>query len=384
MESAAAGEFRGQIECALFRRYPVPTESILAMATIVEVAKRAGVSMGTVSKVLRGTARVSPGLRARVTAAIRQLEYYPGRVPFHLKVKQTCMLGMILPDITNPFFPEIMRGAEDRAFERGYLLVTANTDEQVDRELQIVSALRSRRVDGILLAAAAGDDTRHIHAAIEAGIHVVCLDRTASGVDTDAVLLDNVRGGHRCVRHLIHAGYRDIAIITGPLELQSANERLQGFRNALVEAKIEPIRARIFEGDYRRESGYRLGKKIATLRNRPSAVFVCNGMMALGALEAFEEVDIRCPEDIAIATFDDLPGGSTLHRRLTTVVQPSYEIGSRAASILMDRVEGKLTGASLIVRIAPTLSMGDPARAETGKRPRRGGNGRSLTSLSGR
>ena len=329
------------------------------MSTIHQVAKRARVSIGTVSNVLRGTARVSPELRERVVAAIRELEYYPGKVASHVKVKQTCMLGMILPDITNPFFPEIMRGAEDRAFERGYLLVTANTDEQVDRELQIVSALRSRRVDGILLAAAAGSDTRHIHAAMEAGVCVVCLDRMAAGVDTDAVLLDNVRGGHRCVRHLIHSGYRDIAIITGPLGLQSATERFQGFKDALKEARIESPRAWILEGDYRRDSGYRLGKKIARMQRRPSAIFVCNGVMALGVLEAFEEKGIRCPEDMAIATFDDLPGGSTQHRRLTTVVQPSYEIGARAASILMDRVEGKLTGASLIVRIAPTLSLGE-------------------------
>ena len=334
------------------------------MSTILEVAKRAHVSIGTVSNVLRGTARVSPELRERVTAAIRELEYYPGRVAVHVKVKQTCMLGMILPDITNPFFPEIMRGAEDRAFERGYLLVTANTDEQVDRELQIVSALRSRRVDGILLAAAAGSNTRHIHAAIEAGIRVVCLDRMAAGVDTDAVLLDNVRGGQRCVRHLIRSGYRDVAIITGPLGLQSANERLQGYRDALREAEIECPRAWILEGDYRKESGYRLGKKLAKMRRRPSAVFVCNGVMTLGVLEAFEEMSIQCPKDIALATFDDLPGGSTLHRRLTTVVQPSYEIGSRAATILMDRVEGKLTGASLIVRIAPTLTLGESSHTE--------------------
>jgi LacI family transcriptional regulator len=344
------------------------------MSTVLEVAKRAGVSIGTVSNVLRGTARVSLGLRERVASAIRELEYYPGRVAIHVKVKQTCMLGMILPDITNPFFPEIMRGAEDRALERGYLLVTANTDEQLERELQIMSALRSRRVDGILLAAAAGSDTRHIQAAMDAGIHVVCLDRTAAGVDTDAVLLDNVRGGHRCVRHLIHAGYRDIAIITGPLRLQSANERFQGFKDALREAKIECPRSWILEGDYRRESGYRLGKKIARLRNRPSAICVCNGVMTLGVLEALEEMDIRCPEDVAIATFDDLPGGGVLHRRLTTVVQPSYEIGSRAASILMDRIEGKLTGTSLIVRIAPTLSLGESSHAVIEKGARGAGN----------
>jgi LacI family transcriptional regulator len=344
------------------------------MSTIVEVAKRASVSIGTVSNVVRGTARVSPELRERVAAAIRDLEYYPGSVAIDVKVKQTCMLGMILPDITNTFFPEIMRGAEDRAFERGYLLVTANTDEQVERERQIVSALRSRRVDGILLAAASGSDTRHIHAAINAGICVVCLDRAAAGVDTDAVLLDNVRGGQRCVRHLVRSGYRDIAIVTGPLGLQSARERYQGYEDALREAEIEPPRPWILEGDYRKESGYRLGRKLAKMRRRPAAVFVCNGAMTLGVLDAFDEFDIQIGRDIALATFDDLPGANSFHHRLTTVVQPSYEIGSRAATILMDRVEGKLTGASLVIRMAPTLTLGDsttPLAAES-RGPRTG------------
>jgi LacI family transcriptional regulator len=281
------------------------------------------------------------------------------------------MLGMILPDITNPFFPEIMRGAEDRAFERGYLLVTANTDEQIERERQIVSALRSRRVDGILLAAASGKDVQHLHAAINAGISLVCLDRTAAGIDTDAVLLDNVRGGQRCVRHLIRSGYRNIAIITGPLSLQSARERYQGYQDALREAEIDFSRDMVLAGDYRKESGYRLGKKLATMRQRPAAVFVCNGVMTLGVLEAFEETGIECPKDIALATFDDLPGGSSFHPRLTTVVQPSYEIGSRAATILMDRVEGKLTGPSLVVRLAPTLTLGESTNPRPAK-PRPG------------
>jgi DNA-binding LacI/PurR family transcriptional regulator len=327
------------------------------MPTLVEVAKRAGVSIGTASNVIRGTARVSPELRERVVAAARDIEYYPGNIANNIKIRQTCMLGMILPDITNPFFPEIMRGAEDRAYERGYLLVTANTDERIERERKVISALRSRRVDGILLAAASGDDFKHIREVIEAGISVVCLDRTIMGLDTDAVLLDNVRGGLRCVRHLIRLGYREIAIITGPLGLLSARERYKGYQDALQEAEIEVVRSLVQEGDYRKESGHSLGKKLAKMRNRPSAIFVCNGLMALGVLEAFDEMGIRCPEDIALATFDDVAMVGSLHPRLTTVVQPSYEIGSRAAAMLMDRVEGKLNGAFQTIRIAPTLRL---------------------------
>ncbi len=332
------------------------------MSTIVQVAKRAGVSIGTVSHVIRGTARVSQNLRNRVGAAIRELEYYPGSVARDV-VKQTCMLGMVLPDITNPFFPEMMRGAEDRAYERGYLLVTANTDESIARERKVVSALRSRRVDGILLAASPGGDARHIRAAMENGISVVCVDRAAKGVETDAVLLDNVRGGQRCVQHLIRSGHRKIAIITGPLAVQSARERYQGYRDALQEAGIDIPRQFILGGDYRKESGYKLAKQLVKMRNRPSALFVSNGLMTTGVLEAFDELDIQCGRDITLATFGDLTVGKLLHSRLTTVVQPGYEIGSRAASILMDRIEGKLKGSYHTMRLSPTLMEGESTRS---------------------
>lgn len=325
------------------------------MPTIIEVARRAGVSIATVSNVIRGTKRVSPDVRARVKAAIRELDYYPNEIARSLKVKQTRMLGMVLPDITNPFFPEIIRGAEDTAFERGYFLVTANTDEQIGRERRIVSALRSYRVDGILLASAPGSDTAHIKNTIASGLPIVCIDRPVPGVKTDAVLLDNVRGGRECVRHLIQLGHRKIAIITGKLEAQIARERLQGYEEALREADIRVDPALVFEGDFRDESGYRLGKQLLRGSAKATAVFVCNGVMTLGLLKAFEETGTRCPEDIALATFDDLAVDRSFHPHLTAVVQPSYEMGSRAATILMDRIEGKLTGQISAVRIVPTL-----------------------------
>lgn len=327
------------------------------MSTVTDVAERAGVSIGTVSNVIRGTARVSAELRKRVTEAIHELGYYPSRITEPVRIKQSCMLGMVLPDITNPFFPEIMRGAEDRAFERGYLLVTANTDERMQREKQILSVLRSRRVDGILLATSAGNRGGHIRSLIEARVPVVCLDRSVAGVPTDAVLLDNVHGAKECVRHLLRSGFREIGILTGPLNILSARERLQGYEEALAEAGKPAMRKRVFEGDYRKESGLQLGRTLAGMKRRPDAVFVCNGVMTLGLVEALDEAGIHCPEDIVLATVDDLPGEFLAHRRLTTVVQPGYEIGSRAANLLMDRVEGKRTGPPVVVRVAPKLAL---------------------------
>jgi len=330
------------------------------MATIVEVAKRAGVSIATVSNVIRGTRRVSPKLTEQVRAAIRELNYSPNEIARSLKVRQTRMLAMVLPDITNPFFPEIIRGAEDTAFERGYFLMTANTDEQIGRERRIVAALRSYRVDGVLLASASGTDTTHLKSTLDAGVALVCLDRTVPGVKTDAVLLDNVRGARECVRHMIQKGHRRIAIITGPLDVQTGRERLRGYEEALREADIPAEQGRILEGDFRHESGYRLGKQIIERpaggqSARPTAIFVCNGVMTLGVLKAFEELKVRCPQDIALATFDDLAVDSPFHPHLTTVVQPSYEMGARAAGILIDRIEGRISKEPTTVRVAPTL-----------------------------
>jgi LacI family transcriptional regulator len=325
------------------------------MPTIVEVAKRAGVSIATVSNVIRGTKRVSLALQQRVEAAIRELDYYPNEIARSLKVKQTRMLGIVVPDITNPFFPEIVRGAEDIAFERGYFLVTANTDEQIGRERRIVAALRSYRADGILLASAPGNDVSHIRQIIASGLPVVCLDRPVSGVKTDAVLLDNVRGSRECVRHLIQMGHRRIALITGQLKAQIARERLKGYEEALREAGIKVDPALIMEGDFREESGYRLTRQLLQKRLPATAIFACNGVMTLGALKAFEEQGVRCPDDIALATFDDLAVDHSFHPHLTAVVQPSYEMGARAATILIDRIEGKLNGEISLVRIAPTL-----------------------------
>lgn len=327
------------------------------MSTIVEVAKRASVSIATVSNVIRGTKRVSPELQKRVNAAIRELDYSPNAIARGLKVKQTRMLGMVLPDITNPFFPGIIRGAEDTAFERDYFLVTANTDEQIGRERRMLSALRSYRADGILLASAPGSDISHIRRTINSGVSVVFLDRPVSGIAADAVLLDNVRGARECVRHLLQLGHRRIAIITGPLALQNARERLQGYEETLRESDVPVDPSLILEGDYRLESGYRLAKQLLESRNDASAIFVCNGVMTVGVLNAFEDAGVQCPRDMSLATFDDLTLDHSSHSRLTAVVQPSYEMGARAATLLMDRIEGRLTSDPIVLRVVPTLAI---------------------------
>lgn len=312
------------------------------MPTLKEIADRAGVSVGTVSNVINGTATVSAERRERVLAAIRELDYQPNHIARSLKLKKTRMLGMVISDITNPFFPQLVRGAEDAALKNSYLLITFNTDDNVEREKRVLSVLRQRRVDGVLLVVApnAGDDA-HIRGILDSGIPIVCLDRLPAGIEVDSVSVDNVAGARDCVRHLIFMGHRRIAILTGPKAVQTAAERLQGYQEALMQAGIPVDPGLVLEGDFRSESGYRLGRALLAGSDRPTAVFVCNNMMALGLLRALAELGLNCPRDVAVASFDDFPLAEAFQPHMTAVAQPAYSIGYRGAELLIARIEGR-------------------------------------------
>jgi len=314
------------------------------MATIKDVARQAGVSVGTVSNILSGSVPVGAKLSERVYAAIRKLDYHPNYVARSLKAKATKMLGMIISDITNPFFPQVVRGAEDCSSKYGYLLVAFNTDDQVEREKQALSVFRSRRVDGILLVVSPcpDGDVSHIRNTAESGIPIVCLDRIPPGIALDSVSSDNVKGSQVCVRHLINQGHRRIGIITGSLSLQTARDRLEGYRAALEEASIEMDPELIVSGDFRQRSGYLLGKSLLLGPQRPTAIFVCNGMMATGVVQALEETCLRCSDDIAVASYDDLPLAEVFRPHLTAVVQPAYQIGYQGAELLIQRIQHRI------------------------------------------
>lgn len=310
-------------------------------ATIKEVARQAGVSVGTVSNVISGTVGVSKLLRERVLQAARELDYHPNHVARSLKIRQTNMLGMVISDITNPFFPQLVRGAEDAAWRHNYVLMTFNSDDQPERERQIFSVLRKRNVDGMLLVLAA-DEGELPHVRQTAAVTpIVCLDRTPRGVEFDSVTVDNAGGARACVAHLIERGHRRIGILTGALSLETGRERLRGYKEALEEAGIPPDPALIRCCDFRLEAGCREGRSLLEQTPRPTAVFGCNGVMTLGLLQALGDLNLRCPEDVAVATFDDLPLLGSIRPRLTAVAQPSYDIGFQGAGMLIRRIQGE-------------------------------------------
>ncbi|MFZ0881019.1 MAG: LacI family DNA-binding transcriptional regulator [Candidatus Acidiferrales bacterium] len=310
------------------------------MPTIKEVAKRARVSVGSVSHVLTGAASVGPERRERILTAMRELNYHPNDIARSLKLSRSHMLGMVVSDVTNPFFSQLVRGAEDAAMKRNYLLVTFNTDDQVEREMNVVNVLQKRRVDGVLLVVAPSHGKPyHIIDLMAMGTPVVCLDRVPRGVRVDSVTVDNLGAARNCVDHLLDQGHRRIAILTGSLLLQTARARLRGYKEALSRRRVAIDSGLICEGNFRMDSGYQLALSLLGRSDPPTALFVSNGLMAIGVMKALGQMGLRCPQDVALASFDDLALAEVLHPPLTAVVQPAYDIGYQGAILLMQRIE---------------------------------------------
>jgi LacI family transcriptional regulator len=337
------------------------------MPSIKKVAEVAGVSVGTVSHVITGSVPVSETLRNKVQAAIRQLNYHPNHVARSLKTSKTRTLGIIVPDLTIPFFPQVLRGAEEAAQKSDYSLIAVNSDDDGERQKNLLSLLRSQRVEGILLVvAAAATPLNQISLIIDAGIPVVCLDRIPDRVPVDSVSIEDLDAAETGVSHLLEMGHRRIAIVTGPLTLKNERRRVQGYRQALEKAGIRVDEKLIWRGNLRAPEVAAMCRERLSGARRPDALFCTNGPTALGVLRAFRDCGLRTPEDIAFATFDELTVADLFTPSITTVVQPAYDIGFRAAEILLARINGTAAADTITLRLPAHLEV----RASSGRQTR--------------
>lgn len=310
------------------------------MPTMKEVAALAGVSLGTVSNVLSGLPTVTPELRERVHAAVSQLGYQPNLVARSLKTRQTHTLGMVVSDICNPFFSEVIRGAEDAAVRRGFLLTMMNTGDDPGQERRAVENLNSRRVDGLLIVVALEEnDHGHLLDFRAGGKPIVCVDRVPFGLDVDTVSIDNEGSAERAVEHLVSLGHKKIAYIGGRQNMYVAVPRVNGYLNGMKTAGLEP---RIYEGDFTRESGMLLAPELLDAEDRPTAVLCANVQITLGVLQVLRDRKLNTPRDLAVATFDYFDYLDAFSPRLTCIVQPSYQIGFEGANLLIGRLLGEV------------------------------------------
>jgi len=308
------------------------------MVTIHDVAQRAGVSPVTVSRVINGVANVNPETRARVERAIRELGYLPNRAARSLRVRQTHTLALLVPDITNAFWTTVARGVEDAAQTRGYSVLLCNTDENPQKQSSYLEAVLQQRVDGVILAPCDNDPSRL--AALQ--IHqtpAVLIDRRVNDWDGDWVISDSLGGARALVEHLLRLGRQSIAVVTGPRGASTSEDRVTGYRLALLSAGMEFNPRLVRYGEFRAPSGREQTHRMLDEGLRPDAILAANNVLAMGVLEALNERGLRVPQEVALVCFDDLPDLAQFFPFLTVAAQPAYDMGLNAAQLLLSRID---------------------------------------------
>jgi LacI family transcriptional regulator len=309
--------------------------------SIIDVARRAGVSPATVSRVLNKTANVSPELKERVLSAVSELNYVPDPFAHGMRTKRTRSIGLIISDITNPFFPELARGVEDYVSSLGYSLILCNTDAKPENEKRYVELLLNKGIDGLMFTSLRiGEDV--IRSLLNDGIPCILVGRKPENIEGLVyVVTDNYRGGCIAGEYLFSLGHRRFAHISGPLDNSAGRERLAGFIDALKKRGIREKDITIINSDFTMEGGYKSAEDILRLETLPSGIFFANDAMAIGALQRFWEDRISIPETFSIIGFDNIKVSGLVSPPLTTISQEIYRIGQLSARELIKIIEGE-------------------------------------------
>lgn len=305
--------------------------------TMRDVARLAGVSVSTVSAVVNKKGIVGPELTAVVQKAIAAMNFSPHAGARGLRIGRTHILGLVVQDITNPFFVEALRGVEDEAIKRGYEVLVCNSNDQPELELRHLNALHTQRVDGVLLATC--DSYAARQALVPGRAPIVFIDCVPMRADVNCVVTDNFDACYNAIRYLIGLGHERIAVICGRLVHSTSIDRVEGCRKAMQETNLPVREESLRQGDSHIESGYRIGFNLFQSVDPPTAIFTLNNRMALGILRALRELNISCPEQVSVMSFDDADWAEVFNPSLTTIKQPTYEIGKTAVQMLLDSIQ---------------------------------------------
>lgn len=338
--------------------------------TLRDVADRAGVSAMTVSRVINGRAGVDVVTQRRVEEAIDALHYIPNRIARGLISQKTQTIGLIVPDVANPFFAPVVRGAELTARRGGYRLLLCNSEGDLRLEREYIEDLVAHRVEGLLLAPA-NDESRHSVFPLSRGdFPLVLIDRMLPDFDCDLVVSDSAAGARHMVEHLVSVGHRSIAHLTDADDTSTGRERLRGYREGLQAAGIPYCEELVFRTTVDQIGGYRAAQEVLSLEAMPTAIFTVNNMTVVGAMQALRERGMSVPDDMALVCFDDVEHLAVLSPFLTVVDQPAETLGKLGAQLLLERISGKAGRRSrrivlqtdLIVRISCGRSIPVPSR----------------------
>lgn len=328
------------------------------MPTITDVAREARVSASTVSHVINETRYVSDEVKQRVHAAMEALNYQPNVIARSLRTRETLTVGVVVSDVTNPFFTSIVRAIEDEVLKQGYSIILCDTDEKPEREQAYLRLLMGRRVDGLIVAPSSGNADL-LRSAIESGLPVVLLDRSIPGLTADVVLSDNESGAFDAVSYLIGMGHRRIGIIAGRLEVSTGADRMAGYVRAIRTHGIPVDESLIEVAKFKRDIAYDKTMKMLNRAEPPTALFVCNNVMTAGTMAALKAAGKKVPEDISVIGFDDSEWAALMDPPLTVVAQPIVELGTRAAQTLMRRISRGRVKTPRAVVLKPELILRD-------------------------
>ncbi|ELA6598451.1 substrate-binding domain-containing protein [Vibrio alginolyticus] len=325
------------------------------MATMKDIAKLAGVSTSTVSHVINKTRFVSEEISERVNNAAKELNYYaPSALARSLKVNRTKTIGMLVTTSTNPFFGEVVKGVERSCYQKGYSLILCNTEGDNERMRQSINTLLQKRVDGLILMCSSLEGERIDVFERYPDIPVVVMDWGPMLFTSDKIQDNSLRGGYLAAKYLIDCGHTEIGCITGPLIKHQAQMRYEGYKRAMNEAGLEFNANWIIESDFECEGGYQAFKKMAQRGALPSSIFVSNDMMAMGVINAANELGIKVPDDLSIIGYDDIHIATFMSPSLTTIHQPKYRLGQAAVETLVRGLDDKSNDAQ-VVQLEPTL-----------------------------
>jgi len=305
------------------------------LSTIQYVAVKAKVSITTVSRVINNSPhRVNRATRERVLKTIEEMDFRPNALAQGLITKRTMTIGVIIPDISNPYYAEIVRGIQDRADDEGYAVILQNTDRKLERIIQCIHLFREKRVDGIIFSGGIIHGYEPLSALREFSQRVVVIGRHE--VDFPAVRVDNIGGAILAIQHLVDLGHQRICFINGPEMSTTSEDRLQGFKNAIAQNGIPFEDSMVKRGNLTPESGYQVARELLGMPGRPTAVFASNDLMAFGAIHAARDLGLSVPGDLAMVGFDNIQLGSYFNPTLTTVEIPMYNLGTAAMKMIVN------------------------------------------------
>jgi LacI family transcriptional regulator len=325
--------------------------------TIKDVAKRAGVSPMTVSRVINESDRVSPETQRRVQEAIADLGYIPSRLARSLSGRRTGTLAVIVPDVANPFFTLIVRAAEEVARRSSYRVILCDTRADLAVERDVIEELIAHRVEGIVIAPVSDRSKTHLARLARFGVPFVLIDRTVTGIECDAVVGDSVGGAQQLVEHLVGLGHRRIGLIVETDEVSTARERRRGYESALRTVGLPLDPALVVEATPDPEGGFDGMRRLLSADDPPSAVFAVNNLVALGAIEAVRDAGLDVPDDVALVCFDDIELASRLYPFLTALEQPAETFGKLGTQVLLERIHGRGSSHNGVVVLPGRLTV---------------------------